>query len=231
MLSVPPTRSRFWIVSAALVTAVLLSGCNNKEKDELAMMKDRNSQLQLDLDKQTATLESAEASRRAADEENARLKAAADAAMASGANTGGSTTGGNVPSLPTNLPPGVTARVEGNSVIVDIPGDVLFDSGKATLRTDAKKTLDGVAKSVKASYPGKAISVEGFTDADPIKKSKWADNWELGYERARAVGKFLVTKGFADSQFRYVSYGPTEPKSSKKQSRRVELAIVDAGSN
>ena len=89
--------------------------------------------------------------------------------------------------------------------------------------------IDAVAKSIKNSYPGKKISVEGFTDKDPIKKSKWSDNWELGYERARAVGKYLATKGFSESQFRFVSYGATEPKGSKKESRRVELAIIDAG--
>jgi chemotaxis protein MotB len=122
----------------------------------------------------------------------------------------------------------VNARVEGNSIVIDIPGDVMFDAGKSTLRSEAKKTLDQVAKSVKSSYPGKKLSIEGFTDTDPIKKSPFKDNWELAYERARAVGKYLESKGFSESQFRYVSYGPTEPKSSKKQSRRVELAIVDA---
>ncbi len=208
---------------------LLLTGCNNKEKDELAMLKDKNSQLGTELDTTKAALDGSETSRRALEEENARLRAAADAAAKEPAPAPGAGGGGSGPALPKDLPAGVTARVEGSSVILDIPGDVLFDSGKAVLRNDAKKTLDAVAKSIKNSYPGKKISVEGFTDKDPIKKSKWSDNWELGYERARAVGKYLATKGFSESQFRFVSYGATEPKGSKKESRRVELAIIDAG--
>ena len=225
-----PRRLRSALQFAALfvVGAACLTGCNSKEKDENAILTDKNAKLQSELDSKNSALEGSETSRRALEEENARLRAAADAAAA-GQTQGGAGDGGNSggPKLPTDLPAGVTARAEGNSVIIDVPGDVLFDSGKATLKNDAKKTLDAVAKSIKSSYPGKKISVEGFTDADPIKKSKWADNWELAYERARAVGKYLVSKGFSESQFRYVSYGPTEPKSSKKESRRVELAIVD----
>ena len=218
-------RHRVWIIGAVL-TAGALVGCDNKQKDELAMLKDKNTQLTQELDQTKTALDSSESSRRSLEEENSRLKtAAADATSQPQAGTTA-----NAPQLPTNLPAGVTARIEGNAVVLDIPGDVLFDSGKATLKNDAKKTLDQLAKAVKAQYAGKRISVEGFTDTDPIKKSKWSDNWELGYERARAVGKYLVTKGFSDSQFRYVSYGPSEPKNSKKDSRRVELAIVDAGS-
>jgi chemotaxis protein MotB len=214
---------------AALVfvgAASFLTGCNNAQKDELAILKDKNEQLMTDLDSTKGALDGSETSRRALEEENARLRAIADTA-ATTPETGGAT-GGSGPELPKDLPAGVTARAEGNTVIIDVPGDVLFDSGKAVIKNDAKKTLDAVAKSIKASYPGKRISVEGFTDVDPIKKSKWADNWELGYERARAVGKFLVSKGFSESQFRYVSYGATDPKGSKKESRRVELSIVDA---
>ncbi|MDZ4753572.1 MAG: OmpA family protein [Phycisphaerae bacterium] len=217
-------RSRFWIVGAVVGAALVLTGCNNKQKDELAMMTDRQTQLQAELDQSKSALDSSEQTRRALEEENARIRAVADAS----GTGGGTSSNGNSDSLPTDLPPGVTAHVQGSSVVVDIPGDVLFDSGKATLRTDAKKTLDAVAKSIKAKYPGKRLSVEGFTDTDPIKKSSWADNYELAYERARAVGKFLAGRGFSESQFRYVSYGPTEPKSSKKASRRVELAIMDA---
>lgn len=209
-----------WIAGAALAAGSLV-GCDNKQKDELAMLKDKNSQLEQELDQKNSALEGSEAARRSLEDENARLRTSSEQ-MASQPVPADDT-----PQLPTDLPPGVTARIEGNAVVLDIPGDVLFDSGKATLRTEAKKTLDQLAKSVKAQYPGKRISVEGFTDVDPIKKSKWSDNWELGYERARAVGKYLVTKGFAESQFRYVSYGATEPKTSKKESRRVELAIVN----
>lgn len=219
------SRLRSALPAGLLLAAALLTGCANKEKDELAVLRDEKARLQSELEGTRSALDGSETSRRAMEEENARLRAAADAAAA---NPGADSGGGSGPALPKDLPAGVTARAEGNNVIIDVPGDVLFDSGKAVLKSDAKKTLDAVAKSVKASYPGKKMSVEGFTDADPIKKSKWADNWELAYERARAVGKYLVSKGFSESQFRYVSYGATEPKTSKKQSRRVELAIIDA---
>lgn len=208
---------------AGLAAGSLLLGCDNKQKDELAMLRDRNAQLEEELDQTRTALDGTDAQRRQLEADNMRLRTQAEEAQRSGGAEPASTA-----QLPTDLPAGMGARLEGNAVIIDIAGDILFASGQATLKNDSKKSLDQLARVLKEQYPGKRISVEGFTDTDPIKRSKWSDNWHLAFERARAVGKYLTTKGFSESQFRYVSYGATSPKPSKQASRRVELAIVDA---
>src|SRR6185369_17045987 len=83
---------------------------------------------------------------------------------------------------------------------VAVPGDVLFNPGDATIRDTAKGTLDKVAASLKKDYANKPVRIEGHTDADPIKYSKWKSNQDLSVARAQAVKAYLVKKGIADSQ-------------------------------
>lgn len=109
-----------------------------------------------------------------------------------------------------------------------IAGDVLFASGQATLKDSAKKTLDKVASELKSSrYNQYSIRVDGYTDSDPIKKSKWASNEALSEARARAVEKYLASKGVSSSRVSAVGRGSANPKSTKAASRRVEIFILD----
>ena len=72
--------------------------------------------------------------------------------------------------LPANSE-GMTWDRTATGVTVTVSGDVLFDSGKATLKASAKKSLDSVAKTLKSQYANLAIRVEGHTDTDPIKRA------------------------------------------------------------
>jgi chemotaxis protein MotB len=54
-----------------------------------------------------------------------------------------------------------------------VSGDVLFDSGQATLKATAKKELDRVAAQIRSKHPNASVTVNGYTDSDPIRKSKW----------------------------------------------------------
>ena len=51
-------------------------------------------------------------------------------------------------------------------------------------------------------------------------------NHHLGFERAYAVMKYLVSRGVPESSIEVCSYGPNDPKSSKSTSRRVEISVV-----
>ena len=80
---------------------------------------------------------------------------------------------------------------------VRVPGDVLFDSGVATLKPSSRATLDKIAASLKGDFNGKPLRVEGHTDADPLSKTKklWQDNRNLSLARALAVTRDLERKG------------------------------------
>lgn len=122
--------------------------------------------------------------------------------------------------------PGVEVFQFGGEMIVRIDGDVLFDSGRTSLKPAAKKTLKQISDEVRRSYPNAKLRVTGFTDTDPIKKSGFKSNYHLGFERAFAVGAFLDSQGFSSDDISYATFGPDSPLGSKSKSRRVEVSIV-----
>ena len=123
---------------------------------------------------------------------------------------------------------GFQAETRDGEIVVSLPSDVLFDSGRDSLKTTAKSSLNAVASAIRSDYPGKSIRLIGYTDTDPIKKSKdrYETNHHLGFERAFSVGEYLQSKGIPARQISYASYGPNNPKPSKSASRRVELVVI-----
>ena len=110
---------------------------------------------------------------------------------------------------------------------VAVPGDVLFASGDATVRDSARGTLDKVAASLKGDYSGKRVRIEGHTDADPIRYSKWKSNHELSEARAAAVKAYLVKKGVDPSLIVTQGFGPDKPKGKDKAvNRRVDIVVA-----
>ena len=137
----------------------------------------------------------------------------------------------NTQPLPMNLPAGVSAEWQGTELVLIIEGDVLFDSGKTSLKNNAMTTLDTLMATITKTYPNKKLRLEGFTDSDPIKKSGFKSNYHLAFERAYTVGQYMETKGFKGDEISYASYGAQEPRGSKAKSRRVEIAVVEAAPN
>ncbi len=67
------------------------------------------------------------------------------------------------------------AQAQFRATILD---DQLFKSGSAQLSDAGKKALGEVAAKIKSQYPNSYVSVQGHTDSQPIKISKWDDNWQ-----------------------------------------------------
>ncbi len=191
-----------------------LGGCNNPLKDENAALKQENAELRDQLQAKDAALGDLEGRLTASDSESKRLASEATNKPAAGGDTGfedlGNVTRGR------------------NQISVGIAGDVLFDSGSATLKSGAKKNLDSIASVIKSRYGSNTIRVEGHTDSDPLKKTKdkWKSNERLSSERALAVEEYLSSRGVASKQMYVAGFGADEPKGSKKDSRRVEIVIL-----
>lgn len=127
-----------------------------------------------------------------------------------------------------DLFPGEDARwdAQKGTITVTLESGVLFDSGKASLKRQAKSRLDHIAGTIKDKYSGKEVSVVGHTDTDPIRKSSWKDNWELSTERALAVTRYLIDQGISAKQLIAAGRGEHHPISDKKQvNRRVEIVV------
>jgi outer membrane protein OmpA-like peptidoglycan-associated protein len=103
-------------------------------------------------------------------------------------------------------------------------GDVLFDTGKATLKPGAYTTIDRLAKVLNSSK-GSRVMIEGHTDSTGTD----ANNQVLSEQRARAVETALLERGVSASQLSSVGKGESTPVagndtgSGRQANRRVEL--------
>jgi outer membrane protein OmpA-like peptidoglycan-associated protein len=116
-------------------------------------------------------------------------------------------------------------RESARGLIVNM-SDVLFDSGKATLRPGAREKLAKVAGIVLA-YPGLNLEVEGHTDA--VGAADY--NQDLSERRARAVRAFLTQQGISTESIVARGFGKEQPVATngtaagRQQNRRVELVV------
>jgi chemotaxis protein MotB len=117
------------------------------------------------------------------------------------------------------------------TITVTLPNAILFDSGKAQLKRATSVELDHIYSVLRDKYAGKEIEVVGHTDSDPIKKSKWKDNWELSAQRALSVLRYLVKKGISPDNIKAAGRGASQPiasnstSSGKARNRRVEIVV------
>src|SRR6202451_457865 len=101
--------------------------------------------------------------------------------------------------------------------------DVLFDSGKYTLKPEAREKLAKVS-GILLAYPNLKMQVEGYTDN--VGSDEY--NQKLSEERAGSVRDYLVSQSVADSNVTAAGYGKTHPvadnstNSGRAQKRRVE---------
>jgi outer membrane protein OmpA-like peptidoglycan-associated protein len=107
-------------------------------------------------------------------------------------------------------------------------GDVLFDTGQATLKPGAARTVGALVTFLNEN-PGRNVLIEGFTD------SVGSDEFNLGLSqrRADAVRAALVERGIAGTRIRTRGYGEAYPvagnetPAGRQQNRRVEIVISD----
>jgi len=117
----------------------------------------------------------------------------------------------------------------GRMVLV-LPNDVLFDSGKAEIKPRGKETVKQIA-SVLATIPSRRFQVAGHTDNEPIRVSGFESNWRLSTERALEVVTFLVQSGMRPETLSAAGYGefdPVAPNTSpdgKTKNRRIEITL------
>jgi len=201
------------ILTGLFVAALGMTGCKNSLKTENERLTAQLSDLQNQLDGRNSALEQCEQEKRARDQQLAELRRGGSGDMATGFE---------------NIP-GVTGSASAGEVTASVESDLLFDSGKVTLKANAKKSLDQVASVLNSTYGSAHIRVAGHTDSDPIRKSGHKSNYHLGFERAYVVRDYLVSKGVSASRLSLASYGPDVPKGAKPQSRRVEIVVVLGG--
>ncbi len=105
-------------------------------------------------------------------------------------------------------------------------GDVLFDTGKYTLKQNAQISLAKVS-AILQQYPDLRLQIEGYTDSVGSDEL----NQKLSDNRARATQDFLVKQGVTAANVTATGYGKTNPvadngtASGRAQNRRVEMVV------
>jgi chemotaxis protein MotB len=118
---------------------------------------------------------------------------------------------------------------------VNMVDEILFDSGRATIKPQGVKVLERVGK-VLLNAKDQAIRIEGHTDNVPIGAElakTYPTNWELSVARATAVTRYLQEKIGVDPRvISPTGYGPYRPIASNEteqgrtRNRRIEIVLV-----
>ncbi|MGB7604237.1 MAG: OmpA family protein [Lutisporaceae bacterium] len=130
-----------------------------------------------------------------------------------------------------NLKGRVKLELNERGLTVRFLDNVLFDSGKADLKPEAKEIIENVSAILQQSK--KKITVEGHTDNVPISTYIYPSNWELSTARAVNVVKYMIDFGQIDpirlSPAGYADQHPISDNSTpdgRKNNRRVDMVIL-----
>jgi len=142
---------------------------------------------------------------------------------------------------------GLKISIRKNRMVISLPGDVLFASGKDDLQAKGKEILGKVAQVIRddAELAKRTYQVAGHTDNEKITSAaaqkQFKDNWGLSLMRARTVLLYLIAPngdpkapggGLDPSLWSASGYGETDPVASnagkygKEKNRRVELIMM-----
>jgi chemotaxis protein MotB len=129
---------------------------------------------------------------------------------------------------------GLKVEVRNNRMLIQLPGDILFDSGKDKLKEGGEKILLQVAEVIRgdADLNKRRFQVAGHTDSKPLVGGQFKDNWGLSTMRARSVVLLLTSDGglnplnwsaagYADTD----PVAPNETEDGRAKNRRVELVV------
>jgi chemotaxis protein MotB len=139
---------------------------------------------------------------------------------------------------------GLKVEVRRNRMVISLPGDVLFASGRDKLRDEGQSVLRQVAEVIRndADLAKRHYQVAGHTDDKPLTTTRamFRDNWGLSLMRAREVLVYLTSPadakggggGLDMSHWSASGYGETDPVApntdddGRQKNRRVELILM-----
>lgn len=117
-------------------------------------------------------------------------------------------------------------------VVISFEDSVLFDSGLAQVRSDARPLLAMIAMLIRDR--SNLIVIEGHTDNIPIRTGRYPSNWELSTARATAVLVHLINShGLNPERFSAAGYGEFRPVAAnatpagRAKNRRVDILFLD----
>ncbi len=115
------------------------------------------------------------------------------------------------------------------SISFRINSEILYSSAKADLSLEGLAVLRKLLPVLRGS--DYIITVEGHTDALPIRGGQYPSNWELSSARAGRVVRYLAANGVGRARLRAIGYADTRPladndtEQGRASNRRVEIIL------
>jgi len=199
----------------------------DKAQADAAQSQQQAAQSQMAAQQAQLDAEQAKAAKAQADAARAQAEAQAAEARAKAAEANKSAEDANAvreklrQQLNSVLATSETAR----GLIVNM-SDVLFDTGKYTLKPTTQISLAKVAGILEA-YPGLKVQVEGYTDS--VGSDEF--NQKLSESRASTVKDFLISQGVSMNSISAAGFGKNDPvadnssASGRQQNRRVNMVV------
>ena len=128
-------------------------------------------------------------------------------------------------------------RIVGDRFVLQ--SELLFESGKADLRPEARSEIDKIAVAIlelsQEIPPDIAwvLRVDGHTDIRPIAGPVFKSNWDLSAARAIAVVQYLAGKSIAPEHLVAAGFGEFQPidtaktEDAYKRNRRIEFKLTE----
>jgi chemotaxis protein MotB len=121
--------------------------------------------------------------------------------------------------------------MRGGRMVVKLPAEVLFPSGKAELSPAGEGALGEVAGALK-EFGSRKWMIAGHTDNRPVTEAKYKDNRELSMARALTVTEFLIKSGMRPHTLVSAGYAEFDPignnntPAGRQENRRIEIVLL-----
>jgi outer membrane protein OmpA-like peptidoglycan-associated protein len=122
---------------------------------------------------------------------------------------------------------GVSVTRVGDEIVLNMPGNLTFDTNSSAIKSNFYPVLNSVALVVK-EYEKTIIEVTGHTDSTGTAEY----NQTLSEKRASSVGDYIQGQGILATRVLTQGFGQNMPvadngtPSGREQNRRVELRLV-----
>ncbi len=124
----------------------------------------------------------------------------------------------------------VNVKNTGRGVVIQVRGQLFFNSGSDILKEEAHPLLDDIIGIIE-DFPYN-MSVEGHTDNQPINTRRFRSNWELSTARAISALQYIIETGRINpNRLGASGYSDIRPiaengtSAGRAKNRRVEFII------
>ena len=125
----------------------------------------------------------------------------------------------------------LTVSIDAGRIVINLPNNVLFNSGSAKLNAEGQQALTQIGDVLK-QFSDRRFQIEGHSDNVPIKSARFPSNWELSTARALAVVHLLTEMGVTPENVSAAGFGEFRPRADneteegKRLNRRIEIVML-----